>query len=128
MSLLPFAEGMPLRVTDNSGVDFKKYRISKGVQCRARALTLHETDIARMQAGATAELVLSHLPKVLFVEVVGQTIPTYPGLPEQWFPLKLGLQSWFLDKEKNVEIVRRGFPVVPNSSSTVHAARPGVVN
>ena len=74
--MLPFADGMPLRVTDNNGVDFKKYKICKGTQCRARALTLHETDIARVQAGADAELVLSHLPKALFVEVVGQTIPT----------------------------------------------------
>ena len=48
MSLLPFADGMPLRVTDNNGVDFKKYKICKGTQCRARALTLHETDIARV--------------------------------------------------------------------------------
>ena len=96
--MLPFAEGTPLRVTDNNAVDFKKYKICKGVQCRVRALTLHEKDIARVQAGSESELVLSHLPKVLFVEVVGQAIPAYPGLPEQWFPLKGGLQSWFLDK------------------------------
>ncbi|CAK0833170.1 unnamed protein product [Prorocentrum cordatum] len=78
--------GMSLRATDNRGVDFNSFTICKGVQCTARAHTLQEKSISRVRAGADAELVLSHSPQVLFEEVVGQTIPTYPGYPEHGVP------------------------------------------
>ena len=69
-----------------------------------------------------AEVVLAHLPHILFLGRQGDGLPQYPGLPHNWFPIRLSIQSWFVDKERNIEIPRRGFLVVPNCSSTVHAA------
>ena len=122
MSLFPFALDMPLRITDNNGKDYKQYNICKGTQCRAKALQLHDVDQKRVDNSTDTELVLTHLPTILFVEVEGESMTQYPGLPKQWFPLHLSIQSWFLDAAKNIEIPRRGFAVVPNFSSTVHAA------
>ena len=122
MSLLPFANDMPLRITDNNGRDYKQYNICKGTLCRAKALHLHDVDVERLETSDDAEIVLTYLPTVLFVEIEGDNMPPYPGLPNQWFPLRLSIQNWYLDTAKNIEIPRRGFAVVPNFSSTIHAA------
>ena len=103
---------MPYRITDNHGKDYKEYNICKGTMCRAKALQFHEIDEARLENSDAPELVLTHLPLVLFVEIEGESMPQYPGLPKQWFPIRLTIQSWYLGQDKNIEIRRRGFAVV----------------
>ena len=94
MSLLPWAFDIPLRVTDNNGRSSKSTRLSKARSAEEKALQLHEADEKRLQASSASELVLTHLPTILFVEVEGEGMPQYPGLPKQWFPIRLSIQSW----------------------------------
>ena len=92
------------------------------MHCTGKALQLHERDAKRLGDYSDAEVVPTHLPHVLFVEMLGDGLPQYPGLPHNWFPIRLSIQSWHLDKARNIEIPRRGFPLVPTFSSTVHSA------
>ena len=39
-----------------------------------------------------------------------------------WFPMKAIMIGWSLDQEARIEISRKGFPIVPDFSSTIHGA------
>ena len=47
---------------------------------------------------------------------------SYPGLPPQWFPMTPVTKYWCLDADENIDICRRGYPLVPNFSTTIDAA------
>ncbi len=46
----------------------------------------------------------------------------YPGLPENWFPLKPVTCYWTLDAQENIDICRHGYPLVPDFSMTRDSA------
>ena len=46
----------------------------------------------------------------------------WPGAPEGLFPILPLTSEWCLDKAENIHILRKGFPLVPDFSSTVHLA------
>ena len=46
----------------------------------------------------------------------------YPGLPVNHFPLSPVTVYWLLDAGGDIPIARKGFPVVPNFSTTVDGA------
>jgi len=122
MSLLPIAEDMPFRITCGHGKNFKKYGIHNGARCRARGWELHEVDVARLKDNSDQEVVLTHLPPRIYVEMEGNDTLQFENLPKKWFPIEPLVNSWWLDKDENIEIPRRGFPMVPDFSSTIHAA------
>ena len=70
MSLLLACVGMPYRVTHSHGTQFKEHGIHKGAQCILKGWELTDKDLARVQASTDGNVVLSELPKTLFVEML----------------------------------------------------------
>ena len=62
------------------------------------------------------------LPSCIYVEVEQGLKVQVEGLPKNWFPMTPSTCVWSLDSEENVEIVRKGFPMVPDFSCTIHLA------
>ena len=122
LSLFPFVYDEPLRVTSGQSPEAKEYGVHNGSRCKARALCLHTVDEARLASSECDELVLKHLPTVLWVELEAMH-KQYPDAPrENWFPLRPVTVPWRLDGPEYIEIIRKGFPVVPDFSSTIHVA------
>ena len=67
-------------------------------------------------------IILQEVPQVLFIEMEKLLLEPYPGLPDKWFPMLPVDAYWSLDAEDTTHICRRGFPLLPNSSSTVDSA------
>ena len=75
-----------------------------------------------MKEAKDSNIVLLDLPKVLFVEMLTPMEKQYEGLGTNVFPMRPLQTCWHLDRECTVEIWRKGFPLVPNFSSTVDSA------
>ena len=67
-------------------------------------------------------IVLKAMPKVLYIELENPLKEPYPDLPERWFAMKPVETYWTLDADEHIEIARRGFPLVPNFSTTIDGA------
>ena len=122
LSLLPCCVDMPFRVTHNHGHEFKEYGIHNGAQCVRKAWTLDVQDMALLANNTDGEVSLQCLPEKLYVQMETPMKKAYPGLPEKWFPMTPVSTYWNLDADENVDIARRGDPLVPNFSSTIHEA------
>ena len=81
LSLLPAVYNMPLRVTLGSGKNFKDYGIHNGSRCRLKAWTLHPEDEKALQESNDPEIVLQHLPILLWVKMERPLTKAYPGAP-----------------------------------------------
>ena len=46
----------------------------------------------------------------------------YLDLPDKWFPMTAVTTYWTLDADENIEITRRGYPLVSHFSSTIHSS------
>ena len=62
------------------------------------------------------------MPKILYIELEKPLTEPYPNLPENWFLMKPVDTYWTLDSDEHIEIARRGFPLVPNFSTTIDGA------
>jgi len=92
-------------------------------RCRLKAWELDEKDRKTLEEyKEDAFLVLESMPKILFLEMLSPMKEQYPGLPNQWFPMRPVETYWTLDADENIEIARRGFPLVPNFSTTIDGA------
>ena len=122
LSLLLCCKGMPFRVTDNNGHEFKEYGIYKAATCILKSWEFDPKDEERAATNTEKFFVLQHLPKVLFVEMQTPMIKQYPGLPKNWFPVRPQTRIWMLDSDGQIDIARKGFTLVPNFSTTVDSA------
>ena len=122
LSLFPCTYDLPSRITNGRGKDCREFKIHNGAKCRIKAWQLHPEDAEKLRNCNDEEVVLKHLPLVLFVEMEGEDRKQYPGLPKNWFPLRPTTLYWNLDKDDYISIARLGFPLVPNFSSTIHCA------
>ena len=122
LSLLPVVYDMPMRVTLGNGRNFKDYGVHNGSRCRLKAWTLHAEDEITLKASNDEQVILGHLPAILWVEMERPLTKAFPGAPKSWFPIYPLTIQWCLDKGENIHISRKGFPVVPDFSSTVHLA------
>jgi len=114
---------MPFVVKHSGGPEYKKYGIHNGSRCRLKEWYLDEQDYKTIQEQTTEEfIILSTMPKILFIELENDLKEPYPGLPKRWFPMKPVETYWTLDTDEHIEIARRGFPLVPNFSTTVDGA------
>lgn len=88
-----------------------------------KAWKLDETDDKAVQANTNeAMIVLQAMPKILYLEMEQELKMPYPGLPPKWFAMKPVEIYWTLDNDEHIEIARRGFPLVPNFSTTIDGA------
>ena len=67
-------------------------------------------------------VILKAMPKILYIEVEQGLNEPFPGLPDKWFPMKPVETYWTLDADEHIELARRGFPLVPNFSTTIDGA------
>ena len=123
LSLLLCCYDMPFVVKHSGGPDYKKYGVHNGSRCRLKAWHLDEKGDKTVQEQTTADfIILSTMPKILYIEFENALKEPFPGLPDKWFPMKPVDTYWMLDADENIEIARRGFPLVPNFSTTVDGA------
>ena len=122
LSLLLACLDMPYRVTDSNGYEFKEYGIHNGAKGILKGWHLSEKDLERADRKEEGNLVLLELPRVLFLEMQTPMKKSYPNLPAMWFPMTPVTKYWCLDADENIDICRRGYPLVPNFSTTIDAA------
>ena len=114
---------MPIRITGGQGADCKACGIHNGTKGWLRGWSLHEDDKKALQQNSDTEVVLSHLPQVLWIETVEDLKEQHKNAPHKnWFPLKPVTNLWTLDAAEHMEITRKGFCAVPDFSSTIHVA------
>ena len=76
-----------------------------------------------MKEAKDSNIVLLDLPKVSFVEMLMPMQMQDEGLgTTNVSPMRPLQTCWHLDRECTVEIWRKGFPLVPNFSSTIDSA------
>ena len=93
-----------------------------GATCILKGWELHDKDLESLVSQSSKQIVLQSLPKKLIVEMDRPLKKEYPGLPANHFPLSPVTVYWLLDAQENLPITRKGFPVVPNFSTTVDGA------
>ena len=117
---------MPYTVTHSHGQEFQEYGIFKGARGKLMGWLLDEADQKKFENSEDGEIVLTMLPKILFLQMETPLKKPYPGLPstlpENCFPMRPVNVWWILDAAENIDVQRRGFPIVPNFSTTIHSA------
>ena len=122
-SLMPLIYDMPWRLTGGQGGHFKECGIHNGTRGHVRAWTLHEEDEKHLKACNDEEIVLKHMPLVVWLESDDELKIQHPAaLKKNWFPMRPITNSWSLDANAYVEIARKGFAAVPDFASTIHVA------
>jgi hypothetical protein len=123
LSLMPLIYGMPWRLTGGQGAHFKESGIHNSTRGCVRAWTLHEDDEKQLAACRDSELILKHLPRVVWLESEQDLKKQHPDAPKKnWFPMRPITNSWTLDANAYVEVARKGFAAVPDFASTIHVA------
>jgi len=94
-SLMPLIYGMPWRLTGGQGAHFKESGIHNGTRGRVRAWTLHEEDEKRVKDCNDEEIVLKHLPLVVWLQCDQELKNQHPDASENnWFPMRPITNSW----------------------------------
>ena len=122
LSICPGCYDMPVCITNGNGYMFKEYNIHNGTRGVIKGLELSAEDIATFANNTDKQIVLQALPKRLIIEVTRGLKKQYPGMPHNCFPLSPVTVYWTLDQEGEIQISRKGFPIVPNFSITVDSA------
>ena len=122
-SLMPLIFDMPWRLTGGQGEHFKECGIHNGTRGRVRAWSLHKDDENKLEECDDPEIVLEHLPLVVWLQSDQELRAQHPDAPEHnWFPMRPITNSWTLDAGACVEIARKGFAAVPDFASTIHVS------
>ena len=122
LSICPGCYDMPMRITHGNGYMFKQYNIHNGATCFLRGMELADVDVEYLKTTEARQVVLQALPKRLIVHMSRPMKKQYPGMPKDCFPLSPVTVYWTLDVDGDIQISRRGFPIVPNFSMTVDSA------
>ena len=99
-SLMPAVYGMTWRLTGGQGAHFKECGIHNGTKGRVRGWTLHEEDEKHLEECCDREIVLKHLPSIVWLECEHDLRQPHPDAPKgkkNWFPMRPITKSWTLD-------------------------------
>ena len=113
---------MPMRITSGNNALYREYGVYNGATCVVHAWELEEVDKEALEKSQDSQVVLKALPKKIVVCMDRPLKKQYPGLPPNCFPLSPVTVYWTLDADDAIEILRRGFPIVPNFSTTIDGA------
>ena len=102
--------------------------IHNGARGTLKAWQLSERDQETLKQQPCMEMILKDLPKYLFLEMKTPMKADYPDLPKQWFPMAPVTKYWCLDSDESIDICRRGFPLVPDFSTTIDSATGQTLN
>ena len=96
-------------MTAGGGQDFKAHNIHNGTTGCLRGVDLLVVDKEHVNNNALPKMVLTQVPKCLYVEVNGENMPCFGTLPQQWFPIQPHLVTWSIN-HSNSQVVRpQGF-------------------
>ena len=120
--MCPCCYGMPMRITNGNNALCREFGIHNGTTCTVEGWELDPADQDTASTSEDAQIVLRALPRKLIIRMTRPLQKQYDGLPKDCFPLSPVTVYWTLDAEDSIEIHRRGFPIVPNFSTTIDGA------
>ena len=122
LSICPCCYDMPVRITHGNGFLFKEYGVHNGSCGTVKGWQFADADVEEWKTTPDRQIVLKALPKRLVIFLSRPMKKQYPGMEHNCFPLSPVTVYWCLDAEGEIQIRRRGFPLVPNFSVTVDSA------
>jgi len=120
MGLQPLAKDMPLRITQTL-MQNKIKRFFKNSRVYLHGWHLHSVDEERLQTCTDHELILQHMPEKLFVRVPEATWIEDAALGPGVAAINPVVVTWALDKQWQVLVKRKGFPIASDFSGTAHS-------
>ena len=119
--MLPLVLDLPIRFTQEPTRGDRLKGIFTNARGWIRGWTLPEDEEKRVAADESAELVLQKRPLQIHIELASanKNLPLVDG--KRIYILRRLCKSWYLDQNKQVEIKRYGFPIVPDFGGTAHA-------
>ena len=119
MGLCPLVRGIPVRFSETVDRERQIFKHTRGV-LTGWELTARERD--RVAGSAEEEeIVLTSMPRRLFVTVEGRAWKVRPELEAGVFVVSPVYRQWVRDAEGNAKVRRHGFPVVVDFSGTAHS-------
>ena len=119
MGLFPATWNLPLRFMHTLD---KKNKVVKHARGRLVGWELHDVDKERVAGSTDAELVLTNMPKKLFVQLTTNSLASNDKKESAYVcavsPKKV---TWYRDAACNAPVFRLGFPVVPDFAGTIHS-------
>ena len=97
---------MPYRGMHGHGPGLKEYDICDRSKGRLQASDLSDKDHARLQNSSDTIVILSDLPKMLFLKMETPMKKSYPEIPDKWFPMRPTSVTWSLGSDENITIDR----------------------
>ena len=119
--LLPLVLDMPVRFTESLGRQAREMGIFKHTRGILRGWDVDQEELQRLQDATEAEVVFKRRPCCLYIEIPTATAKMPKTNGQNIFVLKLQQKQWSLDKSGNVQVLRLGFPLVPDFGGTAHA-------
>ena len=116
--LFPLVGELPMRWTDTE--DFE-HNACKHAPCTLVGWTLEDMDLQKVQSSQDSEVVLSTLPKWLYVKIPGATWHWDECLPPGVMPVKAKTATWDRMPPNQAYVRRTSFPLVPNFAATAHS-------
>ena len=119
MGMLPCTWNLPLRFTQTLD---KKNKVVKYARGRLVGWELQDVDTERVAGSTDAELVLTRMPRRLFVRLITNSLAA-SDKQEAAYACALAPKKvvWYRDAACNAPVVRLGFPVVPDFAGTIHS-------
>ena len=118
MGLMPLVYGLPERFTRTVDPLRKIHKFTRGVLI---GWELHDYDAEAIRGNAAPEIILQRCPKRLFIRVNGTNMPQHYNLEPQVFALCPRRVTWSVDPDGTNQLLRTGFPVVPDFGATIHS-------
>ena len=118
--LFPLVHDMPVRFTDAPDKEARLKGVFQNARGWLRGWGLEAAEAERVGQLEDPEVVLQRRPKRLFIETesASKDLPLVNG--KRSYVLAMKPKPWSLDGKGNVQIVRYGFPLVPDFGGTAH--------
>ena len=101
-SILPLVPGMPVRLTESIDRPHRLYRGRRGI---IFGWLPHKEESQTLVDG---EIILSHLPEIIYVQFVGAKFCFGKGLPDDVYPITAMSRTWKVNKFTGVAARRTG--------------------
>ncbi len=93
----------------------------KHKRCRLHGWKLHADDKERLENCSTPQMKRKHIPDALYLRRSTEKLSSSGESGYQVVEIKPAIVIWYLDKECQVGVKRKGFTVAPNLSGTAHS-------
>ena len=119
--MFPLILDLPVRFTQEPDTNDRLKGVFTNARGILRGWDLPEQEAARLRDEDGAELVLYWRPTYLYIEMRSQNEALDLIDGKRIYRLRCHCKPWHLDANKQVEVRRFGFPIVPDFGGTAHA-------